>query len=158
MVPAGLLLSLGTRLTAGCSGSDVHTVPVSGTVTLDGQAVSDVFVNFQPAPGAAAAPSASPGSYGITDASGRFELRWADGRGAVVGKHVVTLVYKDPNRLPQSNLETGMEAAYQFKLPPRARDGSIQFAVPKDGTEEADFAFDSSEMQTPPAGRSGRLR
>lgn len=120
-------------------------VPVSGVVSLNGQPIANVVVHFQPVSGAAADPMFSPSSHGITDGEGRYKLEWSDGSGAIVGEHVVTLMYKDPNeRWPDDFVdEKGNERPVEFKLPFEARDGTLRFTVPQGGTGQADFAFES---------------
>ena len=139
------LLVLGTSVSlAGCGGSDIETVPVSGRVTLNGDPVESILVSFQPDEGQAGADAVRPGSTGMTDSSGRYELKTPEGNGAVVGKHIVRLVYKDPDwRESDPSWESRADKNPRFKLPPRARDGSITFVVSEQGTSEADFTFES---------------
>jgi hypothetical protein len=72
---------------AGCqAGSKLGTVPVSGTVTLDGQAVADVAVAFKPK------ASGGRGAVGVTAADGKFTLTTLQsGDGALPGSYAVTL-------------------------------------------------------------------
>lgn len=70
----------------GCSGSVERdpTVPVSGTVTFNGQPVAGANVTFIPASGRPAT--------GITDDSGVYKLKtFEENDGAVVGSHKVTI-------------------------------------------------------------------
>jgi len=138
-----MLLALGCLLLAGCGVSKVPTVPVSGVVMLDGQPVANVVVTFQPVAGAPNDDHLRPGSYGTTDSDGSYELRTDDKSGAVVGEHIVTLVYKDPNQPQGYDAGSGKELPREFKLPANARDGSLRFSVPEEGTDNADFAFNS---------------
>lgn len=84
------LLILGVFLASGCGGgSDKYKVfKVTGTVTLDGEAVEGAAVTFMPqsAEGVAAA--------GTTDASGEYSLQTAgvSKRGAVPGDYTVTVI------------------------------------------------------------------
>jgi hypothetical protein len=139
-----LAVVLGLAL-AGCGGVSFPSAPVSGKVTLDGNPTADIQVLFQPTGVGEGNPG--PGSQGITDAQGRFTLQTVDGSraGAVPGTHRVTLTWVDPNA---SDEDTGegpdAPAVPQFKLPPKARDGSIEFTVPEGGTDQADFEFSSS--------------
>jgi hypothetical protein len=142
-VSLGVILALAL---AGCGGVSFHSAPVSGKVTLDGNPMADVQVLFQPAGSESGNPG--PGSQGITDARGRFTLRTVDGsrKGAVPGKHKVILMYVDPNA-PDEETGEGPDAeaaAPQFKLPPNARDGSLEFTVPEGGTDQANFELTSS--------------
>ena len=142
-VSLGVMLALAP---AGCGGVSFRSTPVSGQVTLDGTPMADIQVLFQPACSESGNPG--PGSRAITDAGGRFSLRTVDGSriGAVPGKHKVTLMYVDPNA-PDEETGEGPDAdaaAPQFKLPPKARDGSIEFTVPEAGTDQANFELTSA--------------
>lgn len=133
---------------AGCGG--VAAVPVSGRVTVNGEPLENVAVNFAPI---AAEGAEGPGSSGVTDAAGRFSLKTIGERrvsGAVAGKHLVTLSeggiegtnfdpYSDPT-LSQQEVAARL-ARFRYKLPPAARDGTLRFEVPPDGTSEADFSW-----------------
>lgn len=74
-----------TAISSGCGGGDqVTLVPVHGTVTLDGQPLPDATVTFTPLTGRA--------SFGVTDAQGRYQLKYtADRPGAVASSHKVTI-------------------------------------------------------------------
>ena len=136
-----VLIVLALRVPAGHG----MMVPVSGVVTLDGEPIANIQVLFQPTSGTPADPMFSPGSHGTTNAEGRYKLKWSDGSGAIYGEHVVTLMYKDPNKMSPEDFinEDGSEEPLVFRLPKNARDGSIRFTVPKGGTDQADFAFRS---------------
>ena len=75
-------------LLAGCpqgAGDRPNTVRVSGTITLDGNAVEGATVTFQPTSGGRAAA-------GRTDASGNYELTTVDpGDGVMPGSYKVTV-------------------------------------------------------------------
>src|SRR5438067_9089981 len=83
---------------AGCSSEPYQIANVSGRVTVDGKPVEKVAVMFQPvAPPGNMNPG--PGSYGITDADGRYTLRLigVEKKGVVVGLHKVRIEnYTDP--------------------------------------------------------------
>src|SRR3954470_13519712 len=70
---------------AGCS-RKTNVVPVSGRVTLDGQPMPNVALNFGPITGGLDAAYASDGK---TDANGRYSLKLVDGGqpGAMIGKN-----------------------------------------------------------------------
>lgn len=144
-------VALGWPAMAGCGGG-VRTVPVEGTVTVDGAPVEKVAVSFTPIGGQG---TAGPGSSGVTDAQGRFSLRTIGDRrvtGAVPGKHRVTLSerawpegydpYADPSLTPEQL--AAKLAQVRFKLPLEARNGSLTFEVPPGGTSEAHFKFSSA--------------
>jgi hypothetical protein len=64
----------------------VGAVPVTGTVTLDGQPVAGANVSFSPTSGGGKA------AVGTTDASGKFTLTtMKSGDGAVPGAYLVTI-------------------------------------------------------------------
>jgi len=73
-------VSLGSAFLTGCGGSSAPTV--TGTVTMDGQPLSNAQVTFTPADGGQTA-------IGKTDSSGKFELYRRDERGAPVGSYEV---------------------------------------------------------------------
>ena len=83
--------------TAGCSGGRSDLAPVSGLVTLDGEALPRATLVFQP-------EAAGPASFGLTDESGRYTMMYDEGvKGAVVGRHAVkitTFQERDPDTTP----------------------------------------------------------
>ena len=129
----GFLFSVaGAIVTLTSCGRVSNIVPVSGKVTLDGEPVPNVAINFGPLTGGMDGAYAS---YGKTDSQGRYTLKLVDNgqAGASIGKNRVTLnEYSDG---PVSAVKV------QFKLPPTARDGTMQFDVPRGGTDAADFEF-----------------
>ena len=132
LVPFALALTL----VAGCGRGGA--VPVSGRVTLNGQPLANVHVSFQPI---AAGKDHNPGggSYGITDADGRFTLRLVetDVAGAVAGKHRVEVTPRntddDADRRGKG-APTGVPARYN-------RNSELTFEVPAGGTDKADFVL-----------------
>ncbi len=73
----GILVAL-----TGCGKRGPKLVDVSGTVTLDGQPLSNVIVTFVPIGGGLS-------SSGVTDEAGHFRLSCSLGRGALLGQHRV---------------------------------------------------------------------
>jgi len=128
-------------MTAGCGGSPYRLQPVSGVVTLDGTALPNARVSFEPRREGDAI-TAGPGSYGTTDANGRFQLRTLDGRrGAVVATHDVTISTYQGKADPASDEPTVLTPE---KVPPRYFDaGALTFDVPPNGTDTADFHLTS---------------
>ena len=132
---------------------DIETVSVSGIVSLNGQPLSNIFVSFEPALDGSSSGKvmAQPGSFGITNEDGRYQLKWRHGTGAVSGTHRVILVWRDPERedtVPDAapgEMKDGddvqLESEPVFLLPESARDGSLRITVPETGTDSADFAF-----------------
>jgi hypothetical protein len=132
-VTSAALLTVGLVVAVGC-GRSIRSVPVSGRVTLGGQPLADVALNFSPATGGDNAYAA----YGKTDSDGRYSLRLVENNqpGASAGKNRVTL--NEGTGAPEND---GGGPAVVFKLPPTARDGTMTFEVPATGTSTADFAF-----------------
>lgn len=129
----GVLLAAVLAMAAGCS-RGISSVPVSGRVTLGGQPLADVALNFSPVTGGDNAYAA----YGKTDQDGRYTLRLVENGqpGATPGTNRVTL-----NESTGAAESDGGGPAVVFKLPPKARDGTMTFEVPAQGTDAADFAF-----------------
>ena len=124
-------------ITAGCGGSPYRLQPVSGVVTLDGTALPNARVSFEPRRDGDALV-AGPGSYDKTDANGRYQLRTIGGhRGAVVATHDVTISTYQGKANPASDEPTIITPE---KVPPRYREpGALTFVVPANGTDTADF-------------------
>ena len=111
---------------AGCEArSELGTAPVSGTVTLDGQAVAGVAVTFK--------PKASGGrvAVGVTGANGKFTLTTLQsGDGALPGSYAVTLTKSaadeatpsfrppDENNPPSAEQKARMQKGMQSGGPP----------------------------------------
>lgn len=88
-IPPGVLVAaVGVVLLAGCGPSRPTTLPVRGTVTLDGQPVEGAQVMLVPDEGG------RPGQ-GITDGAGRFTIgTFTASDGALPGRHAVTVVLR----------------------------------------------------------------
>lgn len=135
----GMVVAVASIAVAGC-GRGQPVAPVSGRVTVGGAPVENVVVTFTPTGGTA---EPGPGSFGRTDADGRYRLAVAGtGRsGAMVGRHRVTLVYRDDATFDLPDDAPASAKVPDMGLPPRARDGSIEFVVEPGGTREAHFDF-----------------
>src|SRR5690242_11930690 len=85
-----LILAVLVILLAGCSSEPYQVAPVSGRITLDGKPVEKVAVMFQPV-ASEGNINPGPGSYGITDADGRYTLKLigVERPGAAMGHHKV---------------------------------------------------------------------
>lgn len=118
---------------SGCTQS-IKSVPVSGRVTLNGKPLADVAINFSPLTGG---DNAFAG-YGKTDNEGRYVLKLVENgqSGGTAGKNRVTL-----NERTGAAESDGGGPAVMFKLPSKARDGTMTIEVPATGTDAADFAF-----------------
>jgi glycine/D-amino acid oxidase-like deaminating enzyme len=135
-----ILLASMAATVVGCSGDSSVVAPVSGRVTLDGRPVEGAKVIFQPKSGAPRVIDVGTGSYATTDADGRYRLEQIDPRrdGAVAGTHSVTITTA---RDADPDSDTG--AMTTETLPARCTDGSLEFTVPPEGTEQADFQLRS---------------
>jgi hypothetical protein len=122
----------------GCT-SEYPLAPVSGTVTLDGEPLPNASVGFEPI--ANAGSDAGPGSYGVTDASGKYALTTIDDDGgAVIGKHRVSIsTYQGGEDERGQMVVTAPE-----EVPERYNEETeLVFEVPSAGTDAADFALTS---------------
>ena len=134
---AGAVLCGAATLLAGCSRSEYPLVPVSGTVSVGGVGKEGVHVSFQPIAHGEANLDAGPGSFGVTDAEGQYQLTTIDRfrPGAVVGAHRVRLTISGAEQDPMDDAMRPPANA----LPSRYTDGSLVFEVPPGGTDQASF-------------------
>ncbi len=136
-----ILLACMAATAAGCSGDSSEVAKVSGRVTLDGRPVEGAKVIFQPRGPTRTPGDVGSGSYATTDAEGRYTLKQIDPdrHGAVIGTHCVTITTardSDPDSdTPALTVET---------LPAHCSDGSLEFSVPPEGTDRADFKLQST--------------
>lgn len=145
VVAAALLAAVG------CGGEGSNLAPVSGRVTLDGKPFPNAYVMFQPV---ATKGNDNPGrgSMAVTDADGKFTLRYDGGAsGAVIGKHVVRITtrqelddkaayekYKDTGT-PDGELIPNAKGLRTELVPREWHDGSKEFDVPPGGTTTVNF-------------------
>jgi hypothetical protein len=121
-------------LPPGCGHQGSELVPVSGRVMLDNKPLARATVHFMPAsqPGG----TASPDSYAVADADGRFTLRTSvkgnDRDGAVAGKHRVEISIVE--HTVGSKTRNGEQLPYKYN-----HNSKLEFTVPPDGTSEANF-------------------
>lgn len=138
----GLLIA-----TVGC-GDGTSVVPVSGTIYVDGKPKAGLHVIFQPM-GSKDNINPGRGSHGITDASGKYTLKY-DGTkpGAVVATHKVAIATVMPGEGQNFDPETGSPDGAPQKggretIPPKYNDQTIlTFDVPPGGTDKADFQLE----------------
>ena len=110
-------------------GGQYELAPVSGSVSMDGEPLAGVQVNFFPQ--ATAEESAGPFSSATTDENGRFTLksRYGDD-GAVIGLHQVSIKYED------SDGKISIPEKYTVN-------SELSFSVPEGGSEAANFTLSS---------------
>lgn len=132
---------------AGCETKGLAYAPVSGKVTLDGSALSDVVVQFYyiselPSEDAA---SRVPVASAKSDAQGQFEMHTltSDRRavnGAAVGLHRVSIT----SRIVQRDEIAGDRVLREELIPARFNENSkLIFEVPAGGTDECHFDLTS---------------
>jgi hypothetical protein len=138
-----LLLAVLVVLSVGCGG-EFPTANVSGRVTVNGKPVEKVSVMFQPV-AAEGKINSGVGSYGITDADGRYTLKLIgkESRGAVIGKHKVRFEnWTDPGDTSVDSPKR-KQAAPAVKIPQRYYDKPMDYEVASGGTDKADFELTS---------------
>ena len=139
----------------GCGGANYSAV--SGTVTYDGEPVANIQLVFSPVSDSTA--EGPPFSIAVTDDTGAFSLKTRDGKpGAAVGLHKVGFAWQDIKSYTVRALETQLSeskddpeltaelkakiADAEKKLASRSTlkpDLQIEFTVPEDGTDSANF-------------------
>src|SRR6188508_823511 len=130
---------------AGC-GQGLPVAPASGVVLLDGIPLANASITTQPI--ATDSPNPGPGSFGRTDAEGRFELELVNPamRGAIIGEHRVMIRPADAVPTPSAPQQTEngikvfsdtpLKSAAADKWPTGFTDGSLRIQVPSEGTKE----------------------
>ena len=138
-------LSLASLAVAGC-GDGIKLAPVSGVVTFNGAPYPNAVVSFQPV-GGKGNENPGRGSMAVTDADGRFTLKYDNAEpGAVVGKHVVRIVTNgvftaDPQEEGTGSDDTTPTKSKADPIPPEWFDPNNpkHFDVPAGGTDKANF-------------------
>jgi hypothetical protein len=132
-------LVLGMLLIVGCAPRSSAIVPVSGTVTLDGQPLVGATLSFQPITDKAVAGQAGIGSYGKTDEQGRYTLRLIDPDqpGALVGKHTVNIT----TAVAANPASDEIKLKQPERISPKSRTQEIE--IPAGGTDKADLKLSS---------------
>jgi hypothetical protein len=139
---------------AGCSGDKVPSLGrVTGTITLDGQPLSDATVIFD------GTKPGEPAVIAKTDASGNYELYYSRGhKGATIGEHTVHISsYQPPtDEVPKAKKET-IPAKYNVK-------SELKATVTR-GQNKIDFDLKSGgeiiqpdEEDQPKKGKKGRSK
>ncbi len=91
---------------SGCGDGDrmgPEMVRVSGTVTLDGEAVEGAHVTFSP-------DASGPVAFAVSDEQGRYELQSSTGKGAVPGLYGVFVVREVSEGGMEFDSQADMEA------------------------------------------------
>ena len=132
-------------IAAGC-GSKYTVVPVRGTIQLDGKPLEGATILTQPI-GPAENNAPGPGSYGHTDAEGRFtlELQNEPTPGAVPGVCVIMITEKGHSEDPTSDVITRED--YRSRIPDEFRDGTYKYTIPEEGTDAMDLDLKSERRR-----------
>jgi hypothetical protein len=148
-----LVLTLGIVMLAALGCGRESTVPVAGTVLLDGRPLARALVEFQPmAQAGDAAPG--PSSRGQTDAQGRFTLHvvGGPGAGAVPGKHRVRITAYEGD-IPSVTGEANPSPVPQTLPEWYNTETELTCEVSPKGTKSADFRLSSDHRFAPVSGR-----
>ena len=146
---------------AGC-GQGLPVAPASGVVLLDGTPLANASITTQPI--ATDSPNPGPGSFGRTDAEGRFDLELVKPaiRGAIIGEHRVMIRPDDavPAASAPQQTESGIKVFSDApvkttaadKWPASFTDGSLRIQVPSEGTKEirVELTRRTSGTKSPP--------
>lgn len=79
-------------ITSGCGS---RLTDVSGVATTSGKPLADLFLKFEPIDGGSPA-------WGVTDATGGFDLQCGEGAGVVPGTYRVWVSYRMPDADPSA--------------------------------------------------------
>lgn len=134
-----IAIAIGAVTQVGCGGSAAYELaPVSGVVTLNGEAVPYTQIIFQPK-GTAEKPSPGPGSVAFCDDAGRFELKTVRGQpGAVVGLHGVQIYAHGPAKSVAKDTDDGSQVKEAFAAKYNV-ESQLTFEVPAEGSVAANF-------------------
>ncbi|NOX53834.1 MAG: carboxypeptidase regulatory-like domain-containing protein [Planctomycetes bacterium] len=124
---------------SGCAptASGPKTVPVSGTVTMDGKPLANAMVRFIPEAGGRP-------SFGITDAQGRYELSYTESqKGAILGKHRVEITTYGVGAEEDEEYGGASPGATKETVPAKYNVNSELTAVVEDKNNEFNFELSS---------------
>ena len=109
---------------------------VEGVVTLDDKPLADIRINFQPEN---RSDDGAIGSFGLTDASGKFALQTSDTKalGAAVGRHRIILADKLTEDAEDS--DAGFRKGPKSRIPARYAKEELHFEVKPGVTNQADL-------------------
>jgi hypothetical protein len=129
-------------IAAGCESKPYGLAPVSGIVTLDGAPVAGAQVSFQPEGGENKNPG--PGSTGLCDSSGRYELQTTRKEpGAIPGRHTIR-IYGPKAATEGSKDGAAANPVGRELFPPKYNfQTELSLEIPEDGTDAADFKLTS---------------
>jgi hypothetical protein len=139
---------------AGCNSGPYQIAPVSGRVTLDGKPVEKAAVMFQPV-ATDGNINPGPGSFGITDADGRYTLTLIGIEkkpGAAVSLHKVRIEnYTEPGDTTDDRPRKREKPAMPIPNRYNRIEAILEFKVQPGGTTGADFELTTKEPPRAPA-------
>ena len=146
MRSVSLIVLMAIVAVTGC-GSKYKVVPVSGRITFDGEPMPNVNILTQPVSNTAQNNAPGPGSYGHTDADGRFslELQNEPTPGAVPGKCLITIVEKPFSQDPSSDVVTREDR--RTRIPFEYSSNMVTFDIPAEGTDAMNFDLKSERRR-----------
>ena len=121
----------------GCGQKGPRLVPVTGTVTLDGQPVAHAGILFTPV-------ECGPPASGTTDEQGQFRLRTVNREGAVTGEHRVAVTKSETTGVGDFGAVGPEGITVIWHVPEkysRPKTSGLEAAVDDDGGE---FTFELS--------------
>ncbi len=120
----------------GCGDDRFKIVPVSGVILIDGEPIENAYVTFDPR-STSEDGIAGPGSFGRTDAQGRYALTtYKRQQGAVIATHRVAIRTMVAEEGPDGTPRT----IRRELLPPKYHQRStLTFVVEGEGTDQANF-------------------
>lgn len=139
----GIVAVAAVLASGGCGKRGPALIPVTGTVTLDGQPLEGVNVTFMPVAGAE-----GEGGIAVTDASGKYELKQfrGTGKGTAAGEYRVTIskvVMADGSPIPAD--KSAAEVQTKDLLPAKYSDlgATTLTATVKEGGQPINFDLKS---------------
>lgn len=127
----------------GC-GPGYKIVNASGRITLDGKPLKNATILTQPI-GTEENPTPGPGSFGKTDADGRFvlEFQHEDQEGASPGPVRIKITENAKERASNDDttevIRSGIPLDYQ--------EMKIEYEIPEEGTDAMDFEMKSERRR-----------
>lgn len=132
LAAAAVMGTLGFWL-AGC-GEKREAATVNGSVSVAGKPLEGIRVSFEPI-----GRGLGQGSAGVTDASGKFTLKFVDNDrpGALIGKHRVAF-FDLKSTPPGESPDAGNLPPVKSRLPAKYLTETLEYEV-KPGENQADF-------------------
>lgn len=140
----------------GCGSDDVKLAPVSGTVKMNGDPLPGATVRFRPRVMTLEADLQDhpPEAFGKTDEKGHYELElvMTGEEGAVVGLNEVVITLDAFEEILPSYDSSGRDQRGPNPIPPEYNKSTkLNFEVPDEGSENADFNLENPNFKVPEA-------